>query len=79
MKTFLTCKVRLGSNRAEAWIKTQAPCNQGANRLLQAALAQPVSDWHQWTSLGTRSNQYLVHRNSTFNKTKPVQQSLTSY
>src|SRR5206468_12806764 len=51
-------KAATGSNLPRAsTAKTQAPICQGPNKQDHAALAQPVSVRHQWTSVGLRSNQ----------------------
>lgn len=54
--TFRTVPV---SNRGMWWTNTHAPWIHGANTLLHADLAQPVSDVFQKTSLSVRSSQYL--------------------
>ena len=54
-----TFNVWTGSNFGDAVTNTDTPNIHGENKLPQAALAQPVSDKPQCTSLFVRSFQYL--------------------
>ena len=54
-----TSTASLGSNLGVSCTKTVAPAIQGANRELQAHLAQPVSDRFHMTSPGVRPRKYL--------------------
>ena len=62
LEPWLTSSVWWGSNLAESCTKEQAPAIKGENRLLQAHLAQPVSDRFHSTSSGVRPRKYLQHR-----------------
>jgi hypothetical protein len=59
VKLNITCSACWGSNLGESCTNTQAPAIQGENRLLQAHLAQPVSDKFHSTSFVESSRKYL--------------------
>src|ERR1700722_3328246 len=55
----------LASNRGWLTTNTVAPAFQGANRQLQACLAQPGEEMLRWTSPGCSPSQYMVDKAPT--------------
>ena len=58
----ITASSDCGSNRGWFTTSTVASASHGANRLLQACLAQPGEEMLRWTSPGCSPIQYIVAR-----------------